>query len=176
MPTLKLIAFLTVLLASTFSWADKTAGDMVDDSVIQAEVKAKLVGKDFLAGMGVNIETHKGVVQLGGFVEDPAKAAQLAELAKSVEGVQKVDNQLHQRDPDRSAGQSMDDTLATTRIKAAISKADLGDGLKINIDTYNGVTLLTGFVATQEQKMRAGDLAKEDKNTQKVINGIYVMD
>ncbi len=172
---LKMILCITILMVSNLALADKSTGEMVDDSVIQAEVKAKMVGKDFLAGMGVNIETYKGIVQLGGFVEDTEKAAKLAEIAASVKGVKKVDNQLHLRAPDRSAGQSIDDGLASTRIKAAIADADLGDGLRINLDTYNGVTLLTGFVATNEQKSRAADIASKDKNTKKVINGIYVV-
>jgi hyperosmotically inducible protein len=176
MQIFKLLSCAAVLIASATAMADKTTGQMVDDTVIQSEIKAKMVSADFMGGMGVNLETRKGVVQLGGFVDDPAKAAQLADIAASVEGVREVDNQLHKRDADRSTGQAVDDGLATTRIKGAIADADLGDSLSINIDTYNGVTLLTGFVATAEQKQRAGELAEADKNTKRVINGIYVMD
>ena len=76
---------------------------------------------------------------------------------------------------DRSAGQAIDDGLATSRIKAAIAEADLGDGLKINVDTYHGKVLLTGFVDTPGHKDQAGEIAAKDKNTRDVINGIYVL-
>jgi osmotically-inducible protein OsmY len=66
--------------------------------------------------------------------------------------------------------------VATTRVKSAIASADFGDGVAINVDTWNGVVLLTGFADTLESKLRAGDLAAADKNVDDVINGIYVMD
>ena len=173
----KILTLSTLLVAASGpALADKTAGEMVDDSWIQSEVKAKLVGEDMSEGLGVNLETRKGVVQLGGFTDDVEKSKQLAKLAASVEGVKKVDNQMHPKRGDRSAGQAIDDGVATTRVKSAITSADFGDGVAINVDTYNGVVLLTGFADTSASKQRAGELAAADKNVDDVINGIYVMD
>lgn len=167
--------FLAALFAAVSVHADDiTTGQIVDDSIIQAEVKAKLLGDDFIGGMGINLETRKGVVQLGGFVDNAEIANKAAEQAASVEGVVAVDNQLHVKPGNRSWGQSVDDGITTTRIKAAIADSDLMSSVKINIDTYNGVVLLTGFVDTQAVKDHAGELAARDPNTKKVINGIYV--
>jgi hyperosmotically inducible protein len=157
--------------------ADKTAGQMVDDSVIQAEAKAGLMSQDLVTGgWDINLETRKGVVQLGGFVDDPEKAKMAAEKVKTVDGVVKVDNQLHQKSGDRSMGQVIDDGVTTSRIKAAIGSADLGQGIKINVDTHNGVVLLTGFVDSAEDKAQAGEIAAKDDNTKRVINGLYVFE
>jgi hyperosmotically inducible protein len=172
----KTLALSTLLIAAGPALADKTTGEMVDDSLIQGEVKAKLVGEDAMGGMGVNLETRKGVVQLGGFVDDVEKGKKLAELAATVEGVRAVDNQLHAKRGERSTGRAIDDGVATTRVKTAIASADLGDGVSINIDTYNGVMLLTGFTDTAASKERAGELAAADDNVEEVINGVYVME
>lgn len=166
----------TFAIVPAAALADKTTGQMVDDSVLQSEVKAKLVAEDVMEGMGVNLETYKGVVQLGGFVDDVEEGKKLADLAASVEGVKKVDNQLHAKRGERSTGRAIDDGVATTRVKTAIASADLGDGVKINIDTYNGVMLLTGFADSEASKTRAGELAAADDNVEDVINGIYVAD
>ena len=176
MKLFKTLALSTLLIAAGPALAEKTTGEMVDDSLIQGEVKAKLVAEDIMGGMGVNLETRHGVVQLGGFVDDVEKGKQLAELAATVEGVKKVDNQLHAKRGDRSTGRAIDDGVATTRVKTAIASADLGDGVTINIDTYNGVMLLTGFADTAASKKRAGELAAADDNVEDVINGIYVME
>ena len=176
MKLLKTLALSTLLVTAGPALADKTTGEMVDDSIVQGEVKAKLVAEDVMGGMGVNLETRKGVVQLGGFVDDVEKGKQLAELAATVEGVKKVDNQLHAKRGERSTGRAIDDGVATTRVKTAIASADLGDGVAINIDTYNGVMLLTGFADTAASKQRAGELAAADDNVEDVINGIYVME
>ena len=156
--------------------ADKTAGEMVDDSLIQGNVKTKIMAEDFGEGASVNLETRKGVVQLGGFIDDVETGKKLAEVAAAVDGVKSVDNQLHAKRGDRSAGRAIDDGVATTRVKSAIASADFGDGVAINVDTYNGVVLLTGFADTPESKKRAGELAAADGNVDDVINGIYVMD
>ncbi len=156
--------------------AEKTTGQMVDDSLIQAEAKAKIMSDDFVAGgWDINLETRKGVVQLGGFIDDPEKAEKAAARVAEVEGVVKVDNQLHQKSGERSAGQMVDDGVTTTRVKTAIGSAELSQGVKINVDTYNGTVLLTGFVDSAEDKEKAGAMAAKDANTKKVINGIYVL-
>lgn len=170
------LALSALLVTAGPAFADKTTGQMVDDSVTQAEVKAKIMSDDFVAGgWDINLETRKGVVQLGGFIDDPEKGKLAAERAASVEGVVKVDNQMHVKEGERSAGQVIDDGVTTTRVKSAIGSADLGQGVKINVDTYNGVVLLTGFVDTQEDKVKAGETAAKDANAKKVINGIYVL-
>lgn len=176
MKMIKFAALATTLILSGTLLADKTTGQVIDDSVIQSEVKAKLVGNDFWGGMSANIETRKGVVQLGGYVDDISEAVNATKIAASVEGVVEVDNQLHEKSGKRSMGQSVDDGITTTRVKGAIGDADLGSGFKINVDTYAGVVLLTGFVDTQEDKDLAGKLASEAKHVQKVINGVYVSD
>ncbi len=166
-----------IALCAGPAFADKTTGQVIDDSVIQAEVKAKLMADDFVAGgWDINLETRKGVVQMGGFIDDMDKAKQAAERAATVDGVVKVDNQLHLKAGDRSAGQVVDDGITTTRVKSAIGSADLSQGVKINVDTYNGTVLLTGFVGSAEDKERAGATAAKDANTERVINGIYVLD
>lgn len=164
------------LLASASLYADKTAGQGVDDATIQAEVKARLLSDDFFGGSGINTEVRKGVVQLGGFVDDKEKADQAATVASKVGGVKLVDNQLHPRQGKASMGQKLDDRGITTKAKASIADGDFGDGIKINVDTYNGVVLLTGFVDTAEKKASAGTRASNVSNVKNVINGIYVLD
>lgn len=171
-----LIAAATLLLFSAAALADKSAGQYVDDSALQAEVKAKLVGDDFFGGMGINTEIRKGVVQLGGWIDDAEQGAKAAEKVAGIEGVKEVDNQLHVKRGDASAGQTLDDTVITTKVKSGIAGADLGQGIKINVDTHNGVVLLTGFVDTLEQKTAAGEKAAAVDNVKDVVNGIYVYD
>ena len=167
----------TFIACAAPALADKTTGQVIDDSVIQTEVKAKVMADDFVAGgWDINLETRKGVVQLGGFVDDADEAAKAADIAATVDGVVKVDNQLHPKSGERSAGQVVDDGITTTRVKSAIASADLSQGVKINVDTYNGTVLLTGFVGDPEDKERAEAIAAKDANTKKVINGIYILD
>ena len=102
---------------------------------MQAEVKAKLMGDDFFGGAGANIEIHKGVVQLGGWVDSAEEAAKAGEIAAAVEGVVEVDNQLHVKRGKASMGQTVDDTVITTRTKTAHAESALCSSLSVNVDT-----------------------------------------
>ena len=170
----RMLAVLAALLVSAGVWADRTAGDHIDDSTVQAEVKAKLMGDDFFGGAGINIEIHKGIVQLGGWVDKQEEADKAGQIAVGVDGVVEVDNQLHVKRGETSMGQSVDDRVITTRTKGAIGDLDLGTGFSVNVDTYNGVVLLTGFVHSAETKARCGELAAAVDNVEDVVNGIYV--
>ena len=165
------------LLLAGPAFADKTAGQVVDDSTLQAEVKAKLLGNDLFGGAGINTEVRKGIVQLGGFVDKAEEAESAGKVAASVAGVGSVDNQLHVKQGKASMGQSLDDKVITSKVKGLIADANLvSEALKVNVDTYNGVVLLTGFVDTEDARERCAGIAANVDNVDSVINGIYVLD
>lgn len=70
-------------------------GEYVDDSVITTKVKAGILHEPGLKSAEINVETFKGIVQLSGFVASPASIAKADEVARSVNGVQSVKNDLH---------------------------------------------------------------------------------
>ncbi len=62
MKAFKTLTFSALLaVAAGPALADKTAGEMVDDSLVQTNVKAKIMAEDFGEGAGVNLETRKPV-------------------------------------------------------------------------------------------------------------------
>lgn len=154
--------------------ANAQVGEVMDNAALQTKVKTQLMADDLVGGTAVNLETENGVVQLGGFVDDEAKAKHAAEVVAGVEGVTKVDNQLHAKSGDRSAGQVIDDSMITTKVKAGLGEMDLGMAAAVNVDTYNGVVLLTGFVDSEEAKASAATEAADHDDVTDVINGIYV--
>ncbi len=70
------------------------AGKYIDDAWITAKVKGLLLKDEGVKGMAVNVETHKGTVQLSGWVSDPTQVVQAERIALSVEGVKSVRNDL----------------------------------------------------------------------------------
>ena len=169
------IALALVSMMSLPAFAESTAARVVDDNVLQGEVKAKLVADDVTGGLTINTEVRKGVVQLGGWVEKQTEVTEAAKVAGSVEGVASVDNQLHVERGKRTAGQSVDDSLITTKVKTKIANTDLGAGFKVNVDTYNGVVLLTGFVDSQNVKNQVGGIAGGVEDVKDVVNGVHVL-
>ena len=70
------------------------ADKYIDDAWITAKVKALLLKDEAVKGLDVNVETHKGTVQLAGWVYSPAQIAQAEKVALGVEGVKAVKNDL----------------------------------------------------------------------------------
>lgn len=172
----KVIAALTATALCLPALAFAQLEESFDNAALQTKVKAKLMSEAPIEATAVNLETENGVVQLGGFIDDEMKGKKAAEIVAGMEGVRKVDNQLHAKPGDRDTGQAVDDGMLTTKVKAKLAEADLGMAADINIDTYNGIVLLTGFVDTDETKNLAEKFVAEQEDVTRVINGIYVRD
>lgn len=69
-------------------------GEYVDDSVVTAKVKAGILNEPTLKSMEINVETFKGVVQLSGFVSNPAAVGKAGAIARGVHGVTSVKNDI----------------------------------------------------------------------------------
>jgi len=78
----------------------QTAGEEVDDAVVTAKVKARLVDDAVTKAYQINVETFKGTVQLSGSVDSEEARLRAGELAKNVGGVKDVKNSLQVRKSD----------------------------------------------------------------------------
>jgi len=74
--------------------ADKSASGYAGDTATTSEIKAKLLSDDIVPSRHVKVETTEGVVQLSGTVESNAQSARAESIAKAVDGVKSVKNDL----------------------------------------------------------------------------------
>lgn len=92
--------FLTYLaLISAFAGCAATqkhesTGQYVDDSVITTKVKSAILEESTLKTMQINVKTYQGVVQLSGFVDSAQSVSKAGEVARRVENVKSVENDL----------------------------------------------------------------------------------
>jgi hyperosmotically inducible protein len=75
----------------------KTAGQTIDDATITASVKTKLAQEKFGTVTKIDVDTNRGTVYLNGTVDNPAMKARASEVARAVEGVRDVVNNLQVR-------------------------------------------------------------------------------
>jgi osmotically-inducible protein OsmY len=83
-----------VLTACAGTPTRESTGEYIDDTLITSKVKARYVESKEVSATAVNVETFKGVVQLSGFVSTPAERAKAEELARQVQGVKEVRNDI----------------------------------------------------------------------------------
>lgn len=74
--------------------SDRSAGQAVDDATVTAKVKAALMAESGVDGTKINVDTMNGRVTLKGEVPDKTMIDKAVQVAKGVEGVKDVDNQL----------------------------------------------------------------------------------
>lgn len=67
-------------------------------------------------------------------------------------------------------GEYIDDSVITTRVKAAIFNEPSLKSAEINVETYKGVVQLSGFVSTQYNINRAAELARSVSGVTRVRN------
>lgn len=72
----------------------QTLGENIDDTTITTTVKAKLAAEKGSTLTRVGVDTNRGVVQLSGVVSSAADRALAERVARSVNGVKSVVNNL----------------------------------------------------------------------------------
>ena len=72
----------------------ETAGEYVDDATLSAKVRAEIVRDPNLKMGQVGVETMQGVVQLSGFVPSKDLSVRAEQIARRVDGVRGVKNDL----------------------------------------------------------------------------------
>jgi osmotically-inducible protein OsmY len=85
---------LSAFLGCSTTQKHDTAGQYVDDSVITSKVKAAIFDEMSLKTFQINVKTYHGTVQLSGFVDTAEHAQKAGEVARGVEGVNEVRNDL----------------------------------------------------------------------------------
>ena len=88
------IALVAAFVGCAGTQTRESSGQYVDDSVITTKVKAAIFNEPTLKVFQINVETFKGEVQLSGFVDSAQTIAKAGEVARSVQGVISVKNNL----------------------------------------------------------------------------------
>jgi hyperosmotically inducible protein len=71
-----------------------TVGNTVDDGIITTKVKSALLADPNVKSFDIATVTRKGEVQLSGFVDNQTQITRATDLARAVEGVKSVANEM----------------------------------------------------------------------------------
>lgn len=90
------LSILTLAAASgcAVSRGQESVGAYVDDSAITTAVKARMLDNPDVAGTSISVETLNGTVMLSGFAKNANEKATAEMLARKVNGVKAVKNEI----------------------------------------------------------------------------------
>jgi osmotically-inducible protein OsmY len=87
-------ALVTLAAGCASTQRHESPGEYVADTAITTSVKAAIFGEPTLKSAEINVETFKGRVQLSGFVSSQANADRAVVVARQVNGVTSVANDM----------------------------------------------------------------------------------
>ncbi|MES2068721.1 MAG: BON domain-containing protein [Pseudomonadota bacterium] len=149
-------------------------GAQVDDAMITSKVKAALVADEPVKSLEIKVTTNKGKVMLSGFADNQSQIDRSIMVAKGIEGVAGVDNQLSLKQGQQSVGNKLDDSVITTQVKAAMLADPDMKSLDVSVTTRKGEVQLSGFVDNPAQLAHAVEVAKTVDGVGNVVNHMSV--
>lgn len=72
----------------------QTVGAYVDDSVITTQIKSRMAENKDVAATSISVETLNGTVMLSGFAKNALEKATAEKIARDVNGVKAVKNEI----------------------------------------------------------------------------------
>jgi hyperosmotically inducible periplasmic protein len=146
--------------------------DVSSDSWLTSKTKIALFADDRVKGREVRVETQKGEVFLRGKVDsDEAKMA-AAEIAKGVEGVRSVKNDLQVVAPAARKTVQANDKQITKSVETSFGKDS--QLKKIDVRTDAGVVVLSGEVPSISVSAKASEMAHRVEGVKSVKNELRV--
>jgi osmotically-inducible protein OsmY len=153
------------------------------DPVITAKVKAQLMADEAVRSTDINVDTKDGVVTVTGTVETQEAKDHAMRLASETRGVKGVVDMISVKvaaqqgdapEPDRTMGERIDDATITMRVKTQLLDDPAVKGMKIDVDTRDGVVFLTGTARSEAEKDKAIEIARHTQGVRDVQANISV--
>jgi osmotically-inducible protein OsmY len=101
-------------------------------------------------------------------------AMQACTSAAQKEPVAATNNAGTSADSKESAGEYLDDSVITTRVKTAVFNDPSLKSSEINVETYKRVVQLSGFVSSQADINKAVEIARAVKGVTSVQNDMQL--
>jgi hyperosmotically inducible protein len=154
---------------------DKTTDKMSaagKDGWLVSKTKIALYADDRVSGRQINVDAKSGVVTLRGKVESAGAKQAAEQVARSVEGVTSVRNELQVVAPgDRKAVDRKDSDIKQA-VKDRIAKDPSLKGSDIEVRADKGVVTLTGDAKDLNARARASELARSVDGVRAVKNEV----
>jgi len=173
--TLSLIACLFFIsLPSVF------AGDITTSDVwLDSKITTTYALNEHLNPFDISVDVKNGVAVLGGKVNSSVEKLLAVEIAKGMEGIKKVVDNIKVSPPARkehSTGfkETVDNASTVARVKSNLLWNRKTTGMNIDVDADGGVVTLSGMVSSEVEKEMAHKLAENTSGVYRVNNKLMV--
>ena len=146
--------------------------EATSDTWITSKAKIALYADDRVKGRDVSVETMNGEIFLRGKVDSEEARSAAAEVARGIDGVKNVKNDLQVVTPSMRKAVTADDKAITRSVESRFSKDP--ELKKIDVRTDAGIVVLSGQVANITAAARASEMAHKVDGVKAVKNELRV--
>lgn len=171
----------------TMEQRTEQAQSAIKDAWLHGKLESALLFNEYLNSFAINSEVENGVASLRGTVESDIDRDLAGEIAESIEGITKVNNELavdkakteaakNSEDAKEAEGfkQSVLNATLTARVKTQLLMNGNTSGTDINVDSKNGAVTLSGVVESGQEKELAVRIASNTTGAKSVNDQLIV--
>jgi osmotically-inducible protein OsmY len=171
---------LACVLMAVCAKAAESVGEAVTDTAITARIETLFAVNEHLSPFNINTTTVNGVVTLTGSVSDEVQKQLATDLAKTVDGVTEVKNDLTEvgtvvsQRPKKTWRQRIDDASLAAAIRSNLLYNKELKGLNVGVECDSGNVTLFGVVGNEFAKQNIEKIVMETRGVEKVANNLTV--
>ena len=159
----------------TIALDPRTLGTQIDDSVMQQNLKAKIVALDTSNLLSVKAKVLDGRIFITGKVNSVEDKLKITKLAWEIKGARSVKNDLRIKEK-FDFKRSAKDILITSQLRAALISSKKIKSVNYNIDTYKKKIYVYGIAADEDERKEVIKEAKEILDVEDVITSIFLIE
>ena len=151
----------------------RTVGTITEDTAIELKASSR-IGQKLKEGVHVNAVSFNRMLLLTGEVPDAAAREEAERIARGVENVRGVYNELTVSGVSSYTVRS-NDSLITSKVKTRFLDSKKFNGIHVKVVTENSVVYLMGLVKREEAN-DATEIARTTSGVQKVVRVFEFID
>ncbi len=153
----------------------RSLGTQIDDSIMQQNLRAKLISADKSYIISVKTKILDGRIFLTGKVNSVEDKLNITKLAWEIKGARSVNNDLQIKEK-FNFKRSAKDLLITSQLRAAIIGNKKIKSVNYNIDTYKKKIYVYGIAQNKTERDEVIKEAKQILDVEDVVTSIFLVD
>ena len=153
----------------------RSLGTQIDDSIMQQNLRAKLISADKSYIISVKTKILDGRIFLTGKVNAVEDKLKITKLAWEIKGARSVKNDLQIKE-EFNFKRSAKDLLITSQLRAALIGNKKIKSVNYNIDTYKKNIYIYGIAQNETERDEVTKEAKQILDVEDVITSIFLVD
>ena len=153
----------------------RTIGTQIDDSIMQKNLRAKLILMDSGYLLKVKTKVLDGRIFITGKVNTVEEKLKITKLGWEIKGARSVKNDLKIKE-NFNFKQAAKDVLITSQLRTAMIANKKIKSANYDIDTYKKIIYVYGISQNEEERVEVINEAKKVLDVEDVVTSIFLVE